>query len=132
MSDADDLAPRKIHNGGFSTDATDPEQVRALARRILRPLRERARELGYALAEHGSQARDIDLIAAPWTDRACAPEKLATSLRQVLDRLYPIGLEVGPNLEHPKPHGRLCWSWWCRSWTYVDLSILPPTPEARP
>lgn len=121
-----DLEPSKVHNGGHSTDGVDPEMVKALARRIIRPLRERAKVLGYAIAVHGSLERDIDLIAAPWTDQAVAPEALASSLRQVVDKLYPISLEVGPNLSHPKPHGRLCWSWWIRNWTYIDLSILPP------
>ncbi len=122
----EDLEPRKVHNGGHSTDGVDPEKVRALSRRIIRPLRERAKVLGYALAVHGSMERDIDLVAVPWTDKAYPAEALATSLRQVLDTLYPIELEVGPSETHPKPHGRLCWSWWIRSWTYVDLSILPP------
>lgn len=121
-----DLEPRKVHNGGYSTDGTDPKMVKAMARRVIRPLRERAQALGYALTVHGSLARDIDLVAVPWADRAHPPEALANSLRQVLNKLYPIGLEVGPNEAHPKPHGRLSWSWWIRSWTYIDLSIFPP------
>lgn len=124
----DGLEPLKVHNGGLSTDATDPAKVRALARRLIRPLRERAKALGYALAEHGSMARDIDLVAIPWTESAVAPEALANSLRQVLQKLYPIQGEVPPNDAHPKPHGRLCWSWWIRTWTYIDLSIIPPGP----
>lgn len=122
------LAPLREHNGGLSTDGVDPLLVKALARRIIRPLRERAKVLGYAIAEHGSQARDIDLVAVPWSDPAHPPEALAASLRQVLERLYPIHLEVEPSTTHPKPHGRLCWSWWIRPWTYVDLSIMPPQP----
>lgn len=123
------VEPSRVHNGGFSTDATDPEQVRALARRIVRPLRERARTLGYALAAHGSLERDIDLVAVPWTAQAVAPDALANGLRAVVDNLYPIGLEHGPSDKHPKPHGRLCWSWWLRPWTYIDLSVFPPAPE---
>ena len=125
-SGSDDLEPRKVHNGGHSTDGVDPERVRAIARRILRPLRERAKVMGYALAVHGSLERDIDLVAVPWADRAYPPEALANSLRQVLDKLYPVTLEVGPSTTHPKPHGRQCWSFWFRSWTYVDLSVMPP------
>lgn len=128
MSKAESIEPRKVHNGGHSTDACDPEMVRALARRIIRPLRERAKLLGYALAVHGSLERDIDLVAVPWTDKAHSAESLSNGLRQVLHKLYPITLEVGPSSEHPKPHGRLCWSWWVRPWTYVDLSVLPPSP----
>jgi hypothetical protein len=81
--------------------------------------------LGYALAVHGSQERDIDLVAIPWTDRAHSPEVLVASFRQVLNGIYPIEAEVGPNVEHPKPHGRLCWSFWIRPWTYIDLSVMP-------
>ena len=130
------VEPRKVHNGGFSTDATDPEKVRALARRVIRPLRERSKALGYALAVHGSLERDIDLIAIPWTETASShpPEALANSLRQVLNKLYPIGLEVGPSQEDAKrkPHGRLCWSWWIRPWTYIDLAIMPPAALSQP
>lgn len=34
------------------------------------PIRVAAREVGYAIGVHGSQERDLDLIAAPWTDDA--------------------------------------------------------------
>lgn len=126
---AEGLTPHRIHAGGFTTDATDPEMVRALARRIVRPLRERAKALGYAIAVHGSLERDIDLVAVPWTDQAYEPEALANGLRQVLAKLYPIGLEIEPAADPTKmkPHGRLCWSWWIRPWTYIDLSVFPPT-----
>lgn len=124
------VEPRKVHNGGYSTDAVDPEMVKALARRVIRPIRERARDLGWAVSIHGSLERDIDLIAVPWTERACEPEALVNSFRQVLTKLYGIGLEVGPSSEHPKPHGRLCWSFWIRPWTYIDLSIYPPSSPA--
>lgn len=122
------LEPCKAHNGGLSTDGADPELVKALARRILRPLRERAKVLGYALCVHGSLERDIDLVAVPWTDRAYPAEALAASLREVVDKLYPIQGEVTPDAREgaEKPHGRQCWSWWLRSWTYIDLSVFPP------
>ena len=120
------LIPLRVHNGGHSTDGADPLEVEALARRIMRPLREEARAVGYALAVHGSLARDIDLIAVPWVADAKPPEVLVSRIRHALRKLYPVELEVGPNLEHPKPHGRLCWSFWIRPWTYIDLSIMQP------
>lgn len=124
-SDPQGLIPRRHLNEGHTTDGADPLAVAELARRIIRPLRERAKLLGYALAEHGSQARDIDIVAVPWTDKAQSAEMLANSLRQVLDKMYPVTLEVGPTEGQPKPHGRLCWSFWIRPWTYVDLSVMP-------
>lgn len=128
------IEPMRHLAGGHSTDGADPELVAALARRIIRPMRERARILGYALAMHGSLARDIDLVAVPWAESAKAPDVLAGGLRQVLARMYPIELEVSPALAaHKKPHGRLCWAWWIRPWTYVDLSVFPPAdPGAAP
>ena len=33
-------------------------------------IRELAREIGYAIGEHGTKERDLDLIAAPWTEQA--------------------------------------------------------------
>lgn len=123
------IEPLKVHNGGLSTDGADPKKVKALARRLIRPLRREARVLGYALAIHGSRERDIDLIAVPWTDEAAPAEKLASRMRHELKKLYGIKGEVPPNEAKPKPHGRLCWSFWIKSWTYVDLSVFPPQPH---
>jgi len=122
---AQGVIPRRHRGGGHTTDGADPVAVEELARRILRPLRDRAALLGWAIAEHGSRRRDIDLVAIPWTDKAHPPEVLAESLRQVLAKMYPITLEVLPSEGQPKPHGRQCWSWWIRPWTYVDLSVMP-------
>ncbi|UTU07740.1 hypothetical protein CcrC1_gp056c [Caulobacter phage C1] len=120
------VEPIKVHNGGYSTDAADPKKVKALARRLIRPLRREARKLGYALAVHGSRERDIDLVAVPWTAEAVAPETLARAIRHELKKLYGLSDEVAPNRDRPKPHGRLCWCWWIKTWTYVDLSVFPP------
>lgn len=40
-----------------------------------------ARELGYALALHGSMARDLDLVAIPWTDDAASARAQPADLR---------------------------------------------------
>lgn len=88
-------------------------------------LRARARQLGYALGVHGSLKRDIDLIAAPWTEEAVEPATLAEELRAEAERV--VGFAVfGPDDSFPrhKPHGRLCWTIHFNG-TYIDLSILP-------
>ncbi|HKB93311.1 MAG TPA: hypothetical protein VKC62_03635, partial [Gaiellaceae bacterium] len=43
-------------------------------------LAEVAREHGYALAVHGTMARDLDLVAIPWIDAAGSPSELAGAL----------------------------------------------------
>lgn len=93
--------------------------------KIIGPLREEARQLGYALAVHGSIKRDIDIVAVPWTRKACAPGHLAEKLRQVTERICgfaPFGSN-GPWLRK-KPHGRRCWTIHIAG-TYVDLSVTP-------
>ena len=85
-----------------------------------------ARDHGYALAVHGSMARDFDLVAVPWTDEACEPDTLVTAmLAGRAARL--IGGE--PSV---KPHGR-------RAYTLsigfgecaIDLSFMPRVPASH-
>lgn len=123
--DPQGVVARRHLNEGHTTDGADPLAVAELARRILRPLRDRAKGCGYALTEHGSRARDIDLVAIPWTVEATSADHLAEILRCTLNGMYRITLEVAPGEGPPKPHGRLCWSFWIRPWTYVDLSVMP-------
>lgn len=108
-----------------------PDAVEALSRRLLEPLRAVARQHGYALATHGSMRRDIDLIAVPWRDRASDPALLAMDLMFAVEKI--VGREtrviVSPEQGKPKPHGRICWSFWIGQWTYIDLSILPRAPH---
>ena len=66
-------------------------------------LAEIARGHGYALAVHGSMARDFDLIAIPWTDVAASPEVV---LESVLTRWG--GKLIGADTL--MPHGRRVWT----------------------
>lgn len=84
----------------------------------------KARELGYALALHGSLQRDLDLIAIPWTEDAASPTDLVIALC--------VEFDVSPNhsIDAPNkmPHGRIGWSiplWWG---AYIDLSVMPLAP----
>ena len=47
---------------------------------LIVPIRRVAQRFGYAIAQHGSLARDIDLVAIPWTDEAVAPELLVEAI----------------------------------------------------
>lgn len=108
--------------------------------RLIEPLRERARELGYALGVHGSLKRDIDLIAAPWTEDAEHPFILARELRKVAEVV--VGYAEPAMHERSdwhemgmpgstKPHGRLCWTFMLKrglppgKCPYLDLSVMP-------
>jgi hypothetical protein len=111
---------------------------------LIGPLRERAKELGYALGVHGTLKRDIDLIACPWTNEAIDPKNLAEQLRLVVEKVN--GYAQGTPMEASeyfldgcpggKDHGRLCWTWYLdkdgsdnRKGSYIDLSVMPRIRE---
>lgn len=97
-----------------------------------------AREHGYALAVHGSLARDFDLIAVPWTDEAVPAEQLIEALRADIGGfIIPNGTKGGkPDgqggfteaiIEQPskKPHGRLAWNIHTAGAAAIDISVTP-------
>lgn len=94
-------------------------------REYLPLVRRRARELGYAVAVHGSLARDVDLVAVAWVDDAAPAEDLVAAVREEIGGGWITG-EPG----QVKPHGRLGWA--LRpgalriAGTYIDLSVIPP------
>jgi len=100
--------------------------------KLIEPLRAKARELGYALAVHGTLKRDIDLIACPWIEEAAAPDALAQALYElcvelsdgscILRDLDPWHLAGCPG---HKPHGRLCWTIHFGGGPYIDLAVMP-------
>lgn len=105
-----------------------------------------ARDLGYALAIHGTVTTDLDLIAVPWTDRAVDALTLKNAL---LDHIGAVGyrdllrnggnglsedhiqqiveteLCTGPDDSVEKPHGRLAWNLYLVAGSKVDLSVMP-------
>lgn len=91
-----------------------------------------AREHGYAIGTHGSFARDMDLIAAPWTEEACDALTLIRALKEATgcvthtdcaDEYFP---DCNPTL---KPHGRVAYSLHFTNRgserAYIDISVLP-------
>ncbi|PZU10277.1 MAG: hypothetical protein DI605_06775 [Sphingomonas sp.] len=91
---------------------------------ILPPVREVARDHGYAIAVHGSLARDIDLLACPWREDADPADELVKSIVVVIGSILGRCCQNGP--VGIKPHGR-------RAYTLIhnghigeiDLSIMP-------
>lgn len=83
-------------------------------------LAEIARAHGYALAVHGSLARDFDLLCVPWVEQPSTPEAVIEAITQN----FAVELVGGPPSE--KPHGR-------RAWTLsigfgecaIDLQFMP-------
>lgn len=85
---------------------------------------------GYALALHGSMARDLDLIAVPWTDDADSPEKLLESFRRFIVKNAQVNLKIGSATA--KPHGRQGYVIPIgHDGHYLDLSIMPRVKNGR-
>ena len=83
-------------------------------------IREIARGFGYAIAVHGSQERDLDLVAAPWTEEAADACVLVCAIAKAFDGTFA-------NCEN-KPHGRLAFAIMPGAYIKViDLSVMPKT-----
>jgi hypothetical protein len=117
-------------------DTSKADAVYALACELLPALRAVARSKGYALACHGSFARDIDVIAAPWLDSAVGANELVEAIRAEAERVSghtafwrnddaASPCDYVRRTPEPKPHGRLGWSiHLAGTGTYIDLSVL--------
>lgn len=94
-----------------------------------------AYEHGYAIAVHGSEMRDLDLIGVPWTAEASDADTLAEAIRA------RTGGTFGQNPRTERPHGRLSWSIHLNNehslgnfkpvLPYIDLSVMPLSVRAE-
>lgn len=107
-----DLATKPAPNFGPVYAAAMYAELAAIARRH-----------GYALAVHGSLARDLDLIAIPWVEDAGDPQKVIDEIlaEYAVEWIGSIG---------QKPHGRIAYTlsvgWGNCS---IDLQFMPRVPH---
>jgi hypothetical protein len=108
---------------------------------MIPPLTEAAREVGYALAVHGSMGRDLDLIAVPWTEEAVSAEALIMRLLSASGFLHahlPHRREdatpdqASGDVGAIKPHGRRAWSIHFDNGLYLDVSVMPRVTTGDP
>jgi hypothetical protein len=81
-----------------------------------------ARSLGYALAVHGSVARDFDLIAVPWVADPSSPEI-------VVERFERETAAQRIGSPETREHGRLVYTVAFGGEFYLDLSFMPTSRE---
>lgn len=80
---------------------------------------------GYALALHGSMARDLDLIAVPWTDDASDPDVLIMAFHKFIVSKAHVDIK-GKYHATKKPHGRLAYAMSIGyEGHYLDISVMP-------
>jgi hypothetical protein len=95
---------------------------------MLPTIRAKAKELGYAIALHGTMARDLDLLAVPWIEDAAEPMELVNALADEICG-YVIG-DSKAHIDHQKhptkqPHGRMSWNIAWGGNAFIDLSVMP-------
>jgi hypothetical protein len=120
---------------------SDAQANVCLYAQILPRIRDRARELGYAIGLHGSMTRDLDLMAMPWTEHAADQAVLVDELCKAVGGFcpsIPLGHPIPASLKDKwsvkgapedkkgrKPHGRTAWNICFGGYPFVDLSIMP-------
>lgn len=85
---------------------------------IYHELAEVCRKHGYALAIHGSLAKDFDLIAIPWTDAPASPQSVIAEIESqfALKATGPLATN---------PHGRYCQTMvFAGGDAFLDLSFM--------
>ena len=83
------------------------------------------RRHGYALAVHGSLARDLDLVAVPWTEGA-------SEEAEVMEDVMGEYAVTAVGLPEAKPHGRRAYSLSVGfGECAVDLSFMPLARRAE-
>jgi hypothetical protein len=92
-------------------------------------------KFGYAVAVHGSMARDLDLIAVPWTRDAASNEDFVEAVRIAVGGY--IRNDENPNKYNEftydpveRPHGRRGWAIQFSGFRfYIDLSVMQLVKE---
>lgn len=92
-----------------------------------------AREHGYALAIHGSMARDFDLVAVPWIADPAEPRVVIEAMcKRYAIRLLPRDVHDETTLYEPeiREHGREVYTI-SVAWGHcsIDLSFMPRVPQ---
>ncbi len=86
-------------------------------------LKQIALEHGYALAIHGSLARDLDLIAVAWN------QEVKDHVDMIDEMLKAIGGTMFKSRQpylNEKPHGRIVYTLSILGDWFVDISVIPP------
>lgn len=87
-----------------------------------------AKGSGYALAVHGSLARDLDVIAVPWTEDAIPAAELVDRVGEALAGHWWIKANEIQGNPTERPHGRLVWTIVLDGGAFVDLGVMPRRP----
>lgn len=87
-------------------------------------LAELTRNHGYALAVHGSIARDFDLVAIPWSEHPSDPQNVVDDITK------QFAFKEGGGDRSIKEHGRIVYTLIVSfGECFLDLSFMPRLPK---
>lgn len=106
--------------------------MKPVYRQIFPAIKAVAKKHGYAIGQHGSMIRDMDLIACPWTDDASSPKVLVNAVVEEVKKEtgtarcidYPMANNKWPG-QVLKPHGRMAFTITMADGCWIDLSVMP-------
>lgn len=82
------------------------------------------RDVGYAIAFHGSFNYDLDLVAIPWTDEAVDHETL---IQAICNFIGGTCVDSGSDM----PHGRRSYIINFGGGPHIDLSVMPRVTQEQ-
>lgn len=88
-------------------------------------LAEICRSHGYALAVHGTMARDFDMIAVPWIDSPSEPQMVVDEIT----KKHAVN-QISGDPEQMR-HGRICYTLALYGEFFFDFSFMPTTQHLR-
>ena len=91
---------------------------------MLNKIKEKAADLGYTIAVHGTMVRDMDLIAVAWVEDARPHEELVEAISKLTEPTVWKDFHFKEMTN--KPHGRIVYTLSIYSDWFIDLSIIPP------
>jgi hypothetical protein len=119
------LLAERVRDKQHIAQLTEALDARPITREhAFRAAQNAVRNQGYAVALHGSQIKDLDLIAVPWQDTALTAQDVA----ELIAAAIPGFIEKGS--PEARPNGRLSftirpnWHYGFDHW-WIDLSVMP-------
>lgn len=100
---------------------------------LLPKIREAGKQMGYAIAVHGSMRRDFDLLAVPWVEDAKPAQELVDFIAKAVHGFVIGNVHDRGELRDPtrQPHGRMSWNICWGGNVFIDLSVMPLTNGER-
>lgn len=82
-------------------------------------LRQAAMDKGWALALHGSLAKDMDIMAMPWVEGAQSVDEMILAIKGCFCESQLMEIQMGP-----MPNGRVVYTLSIWADFYLDINII--------